>query len=90
MVPGKATMPLTAGTGQPVREDVTPTGRDTPASGKVIVARAPRSSSPLRSAMCASHGPAGSRRSSVIATGSVSPIPSVTPSAAAIGFSKTQ
>jgi len=49
MVPGKATMPLTAGTGQPVRDDVTPTGRDTPASGKVIVARAPRSSSPLRS-----------------------------------------
>ena len=61
------------------------TGRDVPVLGKVSVARALRSSSPLCRVTCASHGPAGSRVSRTIVTGSVSPIASVDPSAAANG-----
>ena len=60
-------------------------GGGVPAPGKVMVARALRSSSPLRRVIRASHGPAGSRSSRAIVTGSVSPIASVMPRVAGNG-----
>ena len=47
------------------------TGGDDPVSGKVMVAWALRSSSPLRSVIRASHGPAGIPSSNAIVTASV-------------------
>ena len=54
-------------------------------AGKVMVARALRSSRPLRSVIRASHGPAGSCSSRAIVTGSVSPIARVMPRVAGNG-----
>lgn len=56
-----------------------------PCAGKVIVARALRSSRPLRKTMCASHGPAGTCLSRTTLTSSVSPMASVVPKVAANG-----
>lgn len=77
--------PTITGYSHPGRGDVVFTEGAAPASGKVMVARALRSTSPLCKVIRASHGPAGSALSKTIVTGSVSPIARVVPRVAGYG-----